>query len=214
MRPVAASDDRVKFDMHVHSEYSGDSEITIEEIVTSYEKTGVLPLVCDHNRTSGSEAVSYELQAIDPDLPVILAEEIMTQEGEIIGLFLTGMIPPYLGAAETLDLIHDQGALALVPHPFCAWRKTSALWPGTLDEVIGRVDIIEGFNGRTIREKDNRRAREYARFHDRPVSVGSDAHVPENLGKYWRELEPFSTPKELLAALRAAPFDTGSFPGA
>lgn len=204
--PEGEGQDRLlwKFDMHVHSTYSGDSEICCADIAKSYRQTGVLPLVCDHNRTAGSEVVYHELRAEDTELPLIVAEEIMTAEGEIIGLFLSEMVPPYLSAAETLDIIREQGALSIVPHPFCSFRSTSALWEGTLREVAGRVDIIEGFNARTIRERDNLRAREFAAEHKKPVSVGSDAHLQENLGRFFIELEPFFSPKDLLASLRAA----------
>ncbi|WP_394698842.1 PHP-associated domain-containing protein [uncultured Methanoregula sp.] len=170
-------------------------------IVESFQKTGILPLVCDHNLTTGSEVVYHELTSGDPDIPQILAEEIMTREGEIIGLFLTGMIPPYLSAAETLDLIHDNNGLAIVPHPFCSFRRSSALKEETLLELAGRIDIIEGFNSRNTHDDEDRRAREFALCHNKPVSVGSDAHHQKDLGKYWLELEPFGTPEELMRSL-------------
>lgn len=193
-------DDRVfwKFDMHVHTWHSGDSVTDPKEIVDLYEKRGILSLVCDHNSTAGSAVVYAEIRKIDPDIPLILSEEIMTGNGEIIGLFLTEEVHPYLSAAETVDRIHDQGGLALVPHPFCSYRTTSALHPDVLDTIIDQVDIIEGYNGRTVRDEDNFRAREYAVAHNTPVSVGSDAHTVQELGRCFMELAPFSGPGELL----------------
>lgn len=190
-----------KFDMHVHSWYSGDSATDPKKIARLYAERGILSLVCDHNSTAGSAAVSAEICRADPAVPFILAEEIRTDCGEIIGLFLTEEVPPYLPAAETIDLIHDQGGLVLVPHPFCSYRVMSALRPGVLDAVIERVDIIEGYNARTVRDEDNYRAREYAVAHNKPVSVGSDAHTTRELGRCFLEIEPFSTPQELLRAL-------------
>jgi len=192
-----------KFDMHVHSVYSGDSLNEPELIVENFRQTGVLPLVCDHNKTAGSEVVSHYLKEINPEIPVILAEEIMNQDGgEIIGLFLNDIIPPYMSVAETLDIIHEQGALALVPHPFCFFRG-STLWEDYRTEAIAGIDIVEGFNARVIYAKDNAAAREFAERNGKPISVGSDSHHPKDLGRYYLELEPFSTPQELMKSLRA-----------
>ena len=105
------------------------------------------------------------IRKTNPEIPLIISEEIMTAQGEIIGLFLTEEVHPYLSAAETVDRIHDQGGLVLVPHPFCSYRTSSAIRTDTLDEIIDHVDIIEGYNARTVRDEDNFRAREYAMQH-------------------------------------------------
>lgn len=190
-----------KFDMHVHTWNSGDSAMDPKKIVDLFTSRRILSLVADHNSTAGSSAVYAEIRTIDPEIPLILSEEIMTAQGEIIGLFLTGEVRPYLSAAETVDLIHDKGGLVLVPHPFCSYRTSSAIRPGALDGIIGNVDIIEGYNARTVRDEDNFRAREYAVAHHKPVSVGSDAHTTLELGRCFMELEPFASPEELLRSL-------------
>ncbi len=198
-----ASPDYWKLDMHVHSRYSGDSVTDPKKIVNLWLERGILCIIADHNTTAGSQAVYADLRRIDPGVPLILSEEIMTESGEIIGLFLSEEVHPYLSAAETVDLIHEQGGLALVPHPFCSYRVSSAMRSDILDEIIGSVDIIEGYNARTLRDEDNNRAREYAKVHKKPVSVGSDAHTTRELGRCFLELDPFSTPQELMRGLSA-----------
>jgi predicted metal-dependent phosphoesterase TrpH len=192
-----------KFDMHVHTWHSGDSATDPKKIVDLFFNRKILCLVADHNTTEGASAVYADIRKTDPEIPLIISEEIMTAQGEIIGLFLTGEVHPYLSAAETVDLIHDQGGLVLVPHPFCSYRTSSAIRAAALDEIIARVDIIEGYNARTIRDEDNFRAREYAVQHDKPVSVGSDAHTIQELGRCFLELEPFSGPEELMRSLKS-----------
>ena len=39
---------------------------------------------------------------------------------------------------ETLDIIHDQGGLTLVPHPFCYYRG-STLWEDYRAEAIAAI---------------------------------------------------------------------------
>jgi predicted metal-dependent phosphoesterase TrpH len=192
-----------KFDMHVHTWHSGDSATDPKKIADLFFNRHILCLVADHNTTKGASAVYADIRKTDPEIPPILSEEIMTAEGEIIGLFLNEEVHPYLSAAETVDRIHDQGGLVLVPHPFCSYRTSSAIRTSALDEIIGHVDIIEGYNARTIRDEDNFRAREYAVQHHTPVSVGSDAHTIQELGRCFLELEPFSGPDELMRSLKS-----------
>jgi hypothetical protein len=85
----------MRFDMHLHSNYSEDSSISVKTIVQCYRRTGILPLVCDHNSISGSEKVFGILGKSNPDITCIQAEEILTSDGEIIGLFLQENIKPY-----------------------------------------------------------------------------------------------------------------------
>jgi predicted metal-dependent phosphoesterase TrpH len=191
------------FDMHVHSWYSSDCIIPVGCHVRLYERRHILPLVCDHNSLAGSAHVYRQIRAINPEIPEILAEEIMTADGEIIGAFLQEEIPPFMSAEATLDAIHDQGALAIVPHPFCSFRS-GAIRADALDRMIGRVDILEGFNGRMTDERDNDCARRYAARHGIPLSAGSDAHTLVELGRTYVEMEPFSSPEELVHGIRGA----------
>jgi len=192
---------RWKFDMHIHSRYSGDCLTGPETIVRLFRDRGILPLVCDHNSTAGSVEVYRGIRSRDPDIPEIVAEEVMTSAGEIIGLFLNGEVPAYRSPDETLDIIRGQGGLALVPHPFCTYRS-SALRSEALKAVAGRVDIIEGYNARNVNDDENRLAREFAGRHRIPVSVGSDAHTPVELGRCWMELDPFDSPAALVKSLK------------
>jgi len=195
--------DRVLSDMHVHSCHSTDASIPIEAIVRCWNLSKVIPLVCDHNSIAGSVKVYQEIRGTDPDVPEILAEEILTSEGEIIGMFLQEEIPAFLTAEETLDRIREQGAISIVPHPFCSFRS-SVMRPDVLDRVIDRIDIVEGFNGRAADERDNTYARRYAVLHKKPISAGSDAHTPEELGRTYTEMEPFDSPQGLLRSIRTA----------
>jgi predicted metal-dependent phosphoesterase TrpH len=198
-----ASGERLHVDLHVHSNHSSDSVIPMESLLRCWERHRILPVVCDHDTLSGSLALIRALRGIRAEVPEIPAMEITTAEGEIIGLFLTDEIPPGLSAAETLDRIRGQGGLSLVPHPFCSYRSRVLRQP-VRDALSARFDIIEGYNGRNLADSDNLAAIEYAREKGLPVSAGSDAHTPMELGRTYMALEPFTTPPELLPALRSA----------
>jgi len=191
--------------MHVHSSYSRDSAVPARAIFQCWQRTGILPLVCDHDTLEGSVRVMRAIHAEDPDLVPVLAEEVNTAEGEIIGLFLTGEIPPGLSAAETVDRIRDQGGLTLVPHPFCNYRGR-VLRAETRNALVDRIDLVEGHNARNLSDDEDRLAVVFASEMGIPFTVGSDAHTTLELGRVWMEVPPFDSPKQLLKGLAGAPF--------
>jgi predicted metal-dependent phosphoesterase TrpH len=200
-----SQDGLLRIDMHVHSSYSSDSVIPVKTIFQCWRKTGIIPLVCDHDTLEGSNRVMRAIHAEDPDLPLLLAEEITTREGEIIGLFLTEEIPPGLPAAETLDLIHGQDGLSLVPHPFCSCRG-KVLQPGARNALMDAIDLIEGHNARNHSDAEDRLAVVFACDLGIPFTAGSDAHTTMELGRVWMEVPPFGSPEELMRGLAGAPF--------
>jgi predicted metal-dependent phosphoesterase TrpH len=191
--------------MHVHSSYSRDSVIPAKAIFESWRKTGIIPLVCDHDTLEGSDRVTRAIHAEDPDISLIPAEEVTTREGEIIGLFLTDEIPPGLSARETVETIHGQGGLALVPHPFSEYRSRS-LRAGTRNALADRIDLIEGHNARNLSDEEDRLAVVFACDLGIPFTAGSDAHTAMELGRVWMEVPPFDSPGELLKGLAGASF--------
>jgi hypothetical protein len=49
---------------------------------------------------------------------VVIGEEITTRNGHLLGLFLEERVPPGLSAGRTIELVHAQGGVAIVAHPF------------------------------------------------------------------------------------------------
>ncbi len=196
------SDNLVFVDMHVHSIYSRDSSISLDTIISVTRKSGIFPIICDHDSISGSLELMKYFRKHDIVFPEILAEEITTADGEIIGLFLTEGIKPGLTAIETCETIKSQGGLAVVPHPFDHFRKKS-INTRVLEEIKGKIDIIEGYNARVLLHRDNKLAREYAGKNMKPVSIGSDAHTSKELGKCYGILENFDSAKTFLRNIQS-----------
>lgn len=195
----------MRIDMHVHSSYSRDSVLAPRQIFDFWRKTGIFPLVCDHDSLEGSARVARAIHAENPDLPPILAEEITTSEGEIIGLFLTEEIAEGLSAPETLDLIHGQGGISLLPHPFSR-KRSRVLQPGARNALVDDIDLVEGHNARNASDEEDRFAVLFASEMGIPFTVGSDAHTSFELGRVWMEVPPFGGPEELMRGLRGAPY--------
>jgi len=189
----------IKADLHIHTCYSPDSRAKIPDIIKRCLKIGLGCIaITDHNTIKGALEAKEEAPFL-----VIVGEEIRTREGEIIGYFLQEEIPPGLSPEETARLIKEQGGLVCIPHPFDSIRRSSALKFEALCRIIDQVDIIEAFNARTFFPWDRKRALKLAEERNLPVSAGSDAHHPSEIGRMWMELPPFeNSPRNFLEALR------------
>ena len=110
-----------KMDSHIHSEYSPDSKSKLEDIFKVAKKKDIEIIgISDHNTVEGSKKA--QKLAKNYDLLVIPSIEVSTLEGHILGFGCEENIKRDLQAAETIDLIHDQGGLAIIPHPYCFYR--------------------------------------------------------------------------------------------
>ncbi len=168
-------------DIHTHTMYSGfskysflsypDSVTTPRTSIKVAEKQG-LDFLCitDHNTIKGA----VEAQKYNREL-VIIGEEVSSNEGEILGLFLQEQIQPGLSAEETIELIHGQDGMAIAPHPFsahcsCVGKKINTL----------RFDGIEVFNALHRDGYSNAIALESCNGHAK--LGGSDAHASHMIG--------------------------------
>jgi predicted metal-dependent phosphoesterase TrpH len=168
---------RLRLDLHVHSVYSSDGVMTPKQIVGRARVAGLDGVaITDHDTIRGG----VEAQKLAAgDLEVIVGAEIMTDEGEVIGLFLKEEIEERT-LERVVEAIRSQGGLVVIPHPFDSVRR-SALRPG--DEQAALADAIEVFNSRCVLNRFNRAAEEYARRHALPGVAGSDAHFANEIGK-------------------------------
>lgn len=190
----------IRVDLHSHTRYSFDSSMPPEVLVDRCVRRGIGALaVTEHNNIDGALAV----QKIAP-FKVIVAEEIKTAQGEIIGLFLKEAVPRGLTPQETVARIKSQGGLVAVPHPFDRFRSGSVIKQRALELIVGDIDILEAFNCRTTLLRDSERAEAFGRAHNLALGVGSDSHTPLEPGGGYVEMDDFDirSPQEFLAKLR------------
>jgi len=186
----------MKADLHAHTHFSRDALTSVETFVRRYRQAGIdCVAVSDHNNIDGALAV----REIAP-FQVIVAEEIRSTEGEIIGLFLRESVPKKLTPEDTVRAIREQSGLVCVPHPFDRTRR-SPLREQALLRILPQVDIIEVFNSRTVFPADDGRARRFAEEHGKLMSAATDAHTPWEIGLAYTEMPPFEGPGDFLIAL-------------
>jgi len=183
---------------HVHTRNSFDSLADPMALARAAAALGIDVLaVTDHDTWRGAIETREAAAKLGLALTVVIAAELSTDQGDVIGLFLKRELRE-TNAPKLCDAIHADGGLVLLPHPF-KWHR--------LDEaLLSRVDLIEVHNARTSRA-DNTRALELARRRDLPEIAGPDAHrIAElNLARVEFEGDKPSSDEELQRALKTAP---------
>ena len=188
----------LKADLHIHTEYSMDCNTPLEKIINRCLEIGINCIaISDHGTAEGA----LKMQNLAP-FKVIVAEEILTPYGEIMGMFLKETIPSGLSVEQTISQIRAQGALVNIPHPFDIFRP-SALDSGIIEEIVDQIDAVEVFNAREPFRKPSAKAQAFAQKYDIPGTVGSDAHTIGEIGNAYVEMPEFNGRDDFLQALRA-----------
>jgi predicted metal-dependent phosphoesterase TrpH len=194
--------DWILADLHLHTSWSHDCSIDVDELLDHAEAQGLGAIaVTDHNVFGGAlEAVE---RARGRSLVVIPGEEVKTaDQGEVIGLFLREEIPRGMSFGETIAAIRAQGGLVYVPHPFDRLHAIPA--PETLHRHLAEIDVLEVYNARLLFEAYNEEALRFARKYNLTPGAGSDAHVLAGVGTGAVRMRRFSGPEEFLVSLHAA----------
>jgi len=185
-----------KADLHIHSEYSMDCKTTLAQIIQACQQKNINCIaLSDHGAIEGA----LKLKQMAP-FYVIVAEEILTTNGEIMGLFLNELIPSGLSIHESIQRIKKQGGLLCAQHPFDKFRP-DALKSEVMNEIAGSIDLVETFNARTPLLRTSDQAKEFAVQHHLPASAGSDAHTFQEIGNAYVEMPEFENKDDFLAAL-------------
>lgn len=180
-----------KADLHVHTRYSGltrvyflrfpDSISHPSEIVKMAERRHLDVLcVTDHNSIRGA----VEAKKFATSVEIVTGSEVATLDGDLLGIFLTEDIPKGLPAEETIDKIHEQGGLAIAPHPFSSQADSLGLKIAEL-----KLDGVELFNAAHRDGYTNDAAQIIAKDLNVAFVGGSDAHSVNMVGNAYTQFD-------------------------
>jgi predicted metal-dependent phosphoesterase TrpH len=188
-------------DLHMHTDHSHDCAVPVADLLDYAEAQGLGAIaITDHNVFAGAqEAVQLARRR---DLVVIPGEEIKTEKGEVIGLFLDEEIERGLPMANTIAAIREQGGVVYLPHPFD--RLHTIPDAPTLHRHMPEIDVFEVYNARLLFEGFNDEALRYARKYNLTMGAGSDAHVLQGVGTGLVRMRAFENAAEFLISLRSA----------
>jgi predicted metal-dependent phosphoesterase TrpH len=196
-----------KADTHMHTDAS-DGGFSPAELLEYVEHKTDLDVVgiTDHDTIDGALEAKRLHEKGNYRFDLIIGQEVTSQDGHIIALFIDKEIPKELPASETIKRIHKQGGLAIAAHPFLTLRyidpdMLTADGVGVDVLMSEQFDAIEIINGSPTMNEENARARLLNRTMLFRAEVGgSDAHILEAVGKGYT-LFPGKTAKAFRKAI-------------
>lgn len=194
-------------DLHIHTTASDGVATPAQVLDWVCSKTDLAVIaIADHNTNVG--AIEAARIAREKDLPmeVVVAQEVESADGHIIGLWTPEVVHPGLSAEDTVAAIHAQGGFAVAAHPFAPRLWSRAGLDRGCRAVYDRVDYdgMEVANSTPLLFVANWVAQLYRHSHgDRfACTGGSDAHILPVIGSS-RTYFPGTTAEDLRAALEA-----------
>ncbi len=167
----------MRLDLHIHSQYSPDSHSSIEAILKQAQEVGLDGIaITDHNSVQSFSVASKLVEELRLDLIIVPGAEISTSEGHLIALGTTKLLPSGIPANEVIEHVHDNGGIAVAPHPHAFFRK------GIRNLQVIRLDAVETFNSKQLFGLSNYLASRSARHLNLGVTGGSDSHKVETIG--------------------------------
>jgi len=184
----------MRFDLHIHSKYSSDSGLAIEDILKKAVQKGLDGIaICDHNTIAGSYHASKCVTKLNLPLLVLPGVEVSTTLGHLIVLGVRENIPAGMTPGETIMIARQKGGVVIVPHPF----KIRSI--GNVEGLD--IDAIETFNSRCF-FRENEQARKMAIELGKPQVGGSDSHMLGTIGIGYTEIDAEPDETSVLNAIR------------
>ena len=177
----------LKLDLHIHSTYSPDSFSSVDEINSRIKEIGFQGYaLADHDTMDGLE----EALSKSGDLAVIPGMEVSAKGAHVLVLDPSETMPIGLSIPEVVDRVHDQGAMAILAHPYGLPRS----WPKMAEVEGTSFDAIEVANSAQVPYEMicelNRRLADRLNL---PITGGSDSHIPKTIGRSYTIVESEST---------------------
>ncbi|RMG89905.1 MAG: PHP domain-containing protein [Chloroflexi bacterium] len=191
-------------DLHMHTQAS-DGLLPVQDLLKYIQKLGTLDVIAitDHD-TLDASLWAYEHRK-HYTFDIVPGVEISSNDGHVLGWWVTKPIPAGLSLIETVTAIHEQGGIAILAHPFHIqmpniakrawhyWRKPELLLEAGLDG-------LEIYNAGRVIPFTNAMAAYYAQRHNFAVSGSSDAHTAGAVGRGYT-LFPGKTAHDLRQAI-------------
>ncbi len=175
----------MKIDLHCHTLYSYDGASSPERIIKRAIEMGLDGIaITDHENAKGwQEALEMGKKM---NFLVVLGEEMKTNKGDVLGLFMKEQIDGYKKDPRwVMEEIKKQGGLVIIPHPFHGIER----FKDDMEKYLDLIDGIEVFNGRKPMSSPDKKAYEFAKKHNLAMTGGSDSHYYKGVGCAYTECE-------------------------
>jgi predicted metal-dependent phosphoesterase TrpH len=201
-----------KADIHMHSTYS-DGCATIQQILDHVQNNTTLDVIAitDHDVIEGALRARDLWSKGSYRFDFIVGEEVTTKEGHLLGLFIEKSVPSGLSMERSIDLIHEQGGMAVIAHPLHRLFRHSCQRE-VMDRIHAAKDVwfdgIETWNASFCGIYANRVAMRTNRdIYHLPELGNSDAHALNSIGSgmTWFEGKNAAELRKMIEAGLTAP---------
>lgn len=176
----------LKFDPHIHSSYSYDCKTKIEDIL-KVARAKKIDIICisDHDTVEGSKYAIKESKKYE-DILVVPSIEISSSKGHILGIGIEDTIEKGMSPELTIEKIHENDGLAIIPHPYSFYRKGvfSKMSPDSL-----KIDGMEILNAKYFFGYSNYKSKKYSIKQNIPQLGASDSHNLTSIGSCFTEID-------------------------
>ena len=193
-------------DMHIHS-IASDGTASAAEILDYVENHTDLDVIAiaDHERIEAALECRRLARERGSRVDVVVAEEVTTRSGHLLGVFLEARLKRGERLETTVAEIHEQGGLAIVPHPFSAFtkgmRKHAIMRVHLSNDPLVYWDALEGYNPSTAGRYGRAATIRLAGQLGLAVVGNSDGHTLDTIGD-GRTHFPGSTAEDYRRAIR------------
>jgi predicted metal-dependent phosphoesterase TrpH len=174
-------------DVHMHTNFS-DGVGSVTEVLAAAQRRTLLDVIAvtDHDTIEGALRARDLAARHEYRFEVIVGEEISTREGHLLALFLETPVAPDQSIERSIELVHAQGGLAIVAHPFNRVFRHS-VQRSVMNRLLRQPELhpdgIETLNGSFAGIGSSRIAMRLARtVYHWAETGGSDAHTPTAVG--------------------------------
>jgi len=186
-----------RIDLHVHSEHSPDSRLTVPEIVAGVRARGLQGFALTDHNSIGGHAALRDAAARHPDLLLVPGAELSTVEGHLLAYGVSEVPASRLALDAAIAWVRDRGGEPVLAHPYRRFHGV-----GDALAVGAEVRAVEARNGQNS-PSSNRRAEELVRRRGIGSVGGSDAHLSPGIGRAFTVVaERPSSTDDLLDAIR------------
>ena len=174
-------------DMHIHSIASDGcaSAVRILDYAESQTDLDVIA-IADHERIEAAVECQRLARERGSRIDVVIGEEVTTRSGHLLGLFLQSRLKRNQRLEITVAEIHEQGGLAIVPHPFSAFtkgmRKHAIMRIHNSSDPLLYWDGLEGYNPSTAGRYGRSATIRLAGQLGLPLVGNSDGHTLDTIG--------------------------------
>lgn len=176
-----------KADLHMHTTYS-DGCGTFDEVLEYVQNKTNLDVIAitDHDVIEGALRARDLWSKKAYRFDFVVGEEVSTTDGHLLALYIEKQIPKGLSLERSIDLIHEQGGLAIIAHPLHRFFNNSCQ-KQAMDRIHAAQDVwldgVETWNASFCGFYTNYVAMGANRERYRLPEIGnSDAHTLSAIG--------------------------------